>query len=64
MAQVRKFTHKQLLKLQGKFLSSGFQEVCADHAQTQHDLLKEIMGDISSSKQQDIYFRVFLLVKT
>ena len=38
-------------------------EVGAGDAQTQLDLLKEIMGDISSFKKEDIYGKFFLSVK-
>ena len=48
---------------EGQFFVLGMREVGAGDAQTQLDLLKEIMGDISSFKKEDIYGKFFLSVK-
>ena len=48
---------------EGQFFVLGMQEVGAGDAQTQLDLLKEIMGDISSFNKEDICDKFFSSVK-
>ena len=44
---------------EGQFFVLGMREVGAGDAQTQLELLKEIMGDISSFNKEDIYHKFF-----
>ena len=48
---------------EGQFFVLGMREVGAGDAQTQLELLKEIMGDNSSFNKEDIYDKLFSSVK-